>query len=78
MEMQVSPTVSSIRERLEGHPHFRGRCGLVQIEPIGDSVVISGRLPTYYLKQLLQEAVRLNPGVERIDNQVEVLWPRSY
>ena len=74
MEMQMSPMVSQIRERLEGHPHFRGRCGLLQIQSNGDSVVISGRVPTYYLKQLLQEAVRLIPGVQRIDNQVEVLW----
>jgi hypothetical protein len=77
MEMQVSPTVSLIRKRLERHPHFRGRCGLLQIECAGDSVVISGRLPTYYLKQLLQETVRLTPGVERIDNQIEVLWSES-
>jgi hypothetical protein len=66
--------VSLIRERLESHPHFRGRCDLLQIESGGDSVVISGRLPTYYLKQLLQESIRLIPAVERIDNRVEVLW----
>ena len=76
MEMQARPTVSLIRERLERHPHFRGRFGLLQIESIGDSIVVSGRVPTYYLKQLLQEVVRLTPGVERIDNQVEVL--RAY
>ena len=75
MEMQVTSVVSLIRERLERHPHFRGRSGLLQIESIGKSVVVSGRVPTYYLKQLLQEAVRLTPGVERIDNQVEVLLP---
>ncbi len=77
MESQVSPTVSLIRERLEDHPHFRGRCGLLQIESSGDSVVVSGRLPTYYLKQLVQECIRLIPGVERIDNRVEVLWSGS-
>ena len=74
VQMQVSPTVSLVRERLEGHPHFRGRCGLLQFESLGDSIVISGRLPTYYLKQLLQETVKRTPGVEQIDNQVEVLW----
>ena len=74
MKMQVSQTVSLIRERLDGHPHFRGRCDLLQVESIDGSIVISGRLPTYYLKQLLQEAVRLTPGVERIKNQVEVPW----
>ena len=55
MALQVSPMVSLIRERLEEHPHFRGRTCLLQIESVGTSVVVSGRLPTYYLKQLLQE-----------------------
>ncbi len=39
---------------------------------IGDSVVVSGRVPTYYLKQLLQEAIRAIPDVAHIDNCVDV------
>jgi hypothetical protein len=66
--------VSRIRERLETHPHFRGRTQLLKIEAVGGSVVLSGRLPTYYLKQLLQEAVRAIPDVERIDNCVDVIF----
>jgi uncharacterized RmlC-like cupin family protein len=64
--------ILSIRDRLEEHPHFRGRASQLQIEVIGDAVVLSGRLPTYYLKQLLQEAVKKIPDVIRIDNRVEV------
>lgn len=73
----VPPDVvaSLIRERLEEHPHFRGRISMLQIESIGGSVVLSGRLPTYYLKQLLQEAVRRVPDVKHIDNRVEVTFP---
>ena len=76
MDVQVNPMASLIRERLEEHPHFRGRTRLLKIESIGGCVVVSGRLPSYHLKQLLQEAIRLIPDVEEIDNQVEVVWPR--
>ncbi len=64
-----------IRQRLEEHPHFRGRTWLLRIESNGESVVLAGRVPSFYLKQLLQEAISLIPDVENIDNQVDVLWP---
>jgi hypothetical protein len=39
-----------------------------------DSVlVLRGRLPTYYLKQRAQEVVAGLAGVERIDNQIQVV-----
>ena len=72
MHVETDSKVSRVRERLEDHPHFRGRTHLLQIEVIGGSVVVSGRVPTYYLKQLLQEAIRAIPDVEHIDNCVDV------
>jgi hypothetical protein len=72
-ELPSSAIVSSIRERLEQHPHFRGRTSLLTIESISGSIVVSGRLPSYYLKQLLQEAIRDIPDVANIDNHVEVV-----
>ena len=39
---------------------------------IGDSVVVSGCVATYYLKQLLQEAIQAIPDFARIDNCVDV------
>jgi hypothetical protein len=69
--------VSLIRGRLDEHPHFRGRACLLQIEKVGESIVLSGRLPSYYLKQLLQEAVKAIPDVASIDNRVDVVWPTS-
>jgi hypothetical protein len=67
--------VISIRERLEQCPHFRGRTSLVTIELIEETLVLSGRLPSHYLKQLLQEAIKGILGVVTIDNQVDVVWP---
>ena len=74
MHVDTDSKVSRIRERLEDHPHFRGRTQLLKIEEIGRSIVLSGRLPTYHLKQLLQEAVKAIPDVEHIDNCVDVAY----
>lgn len=38
-------------------------------------LVLRGFLPTYYLKQVAQEVVSGLEGVERIDNQIEVMTP---
>jgi len=57
-ELPNRAIVSAIRERLEQHSHFRGRTSLLKIESIHGSIVLSGRLPSYYLKQLLQEAIK--------------------
>jgi len=61
------------RYYLENHPHFRGRVNEVAIEHDGRTLVLSGRLPTFYLKQLVQEAVRHVPGVQRVRNSIDVV-----
>jgi osmotically-inducible protein OsmY len=69
-----SHDLSSIaRQFLERHPHFRGRVGDVKIEQQGRSLMLTGRLPTFYLKQLVQEAVRHVPGVQHVYNQIDVV-----
>ena len=40
-------------------------------------LVLRGCLPSYYLKQIAQEAVAALEGVERIDNQIQVVTPAS-
>jgi osmotically-inducible protein OsmY len=37
--------------------------------------VLQGCVPTYYLKLVAQEVVRQLEGVERIDNQIQVVAP---
>lgn len=65
--------VLSARDHLERHPHFRGRLGDVAIEQDGRNLFLSGRLPTFYLKQLVQEAVRHVPGVQFVYNEIDVV-----
>lgn len=61
------------RDYLEHHPHFRGRLNDVSIDHEGRTLILSGRLPSFYLKQLLQEAVRHVPGVRTVRNQIDVV-----
>jgi hypothetical protein len=64
---------SLARQQLERHPHFRGRLGGVSIKHEGRNIYLSGRLPTFYLKQLVQEAVRHLPGVDFVYNEIDVV-----
>jgi hypothetical protein len=64
---------SLARDHLEQHPHFRGRLAGLRIEHRGRTLFLSGRLPSFYLKQLVQEAVRYLPGVGQIRNEIDVV-----
>ena len=61
------------RDYLEHHPHFRGRINDVSIDHDGRTLLLTGRLPTFYLKQLVQEAVRHVPGVQQVRNLIDVV-----
>jgi len=43
----------------------------------GGVLVLRGCLPSYYLKQVAQEAVVRLEGVQAIDNQIQVVPPAS-
>lgn len=59
------------RQRLEFHPHFRGHASAVAIRYERDVLILSGRVPSFYLKQLVQEVLRdLAPGIQ---NDVDVV-----
>ena len=55
--------------------------GYAQLRRIGISyhdgcVVLQGRVPTYFLKQLAQSVASSRPGVQVVDNEIEVVCPR--
>ena len=60
---------------LHQHPHFHGRTCWVKVhfEPTDRSLRLEGCLPSFYLKQLAQEALRDLKGIERIDNRISIL-----
>jgi osmotically-inducible protein OsmY len=64
-----------LAEHVERILHETGRGPLREIEvTVRDRVVVlAGRVPTYYLKQLAQAAAQAVPGIDQIHNDLEVL-----
>jgi osmotically-inducible protein OsmY len=76
VELEDQANLSEMaRHLLANHPHFRGRVDDVAIDHEGRTLLLFGKLPTFYLKQLVQEAVRQVPGVQRIENHIDVASP---
>ena len=71
-QRHYSAVADRARALLAQHPHFRGRSDAFEFECVGDVLVICGCVPTYYLKQLLQDALKQLPCIQRIDNRVDV------
>lgn len=64
--------VDRATELLENHPHFRGRHQSVYCEHSRGALLLQGTVPSYYLKQLAQEAIRDLVDVIKIVNQIRV------
>lgn len=61
------------REALERQPAFAGRSRDIQIQVRGGRVVLSGRVPSFYLKQLAQAAVSHTPAPRGVENHLDVV-----
>ena len=61
------------RQELDRHCHFRGHVDGFQFEHHDGVLTVRGRVPSFYLKQLLQTVLKRVDGVERINNQVDVV-----
>jgi osmotically-inducible protein OsmY len=65
--------VGAIRQALDTTSH--GWLHLVAVVTEGDVVVLRGRVPSFYLKQIAQEAVLAVPDVGVLRNKLEVRVP---
>lgn len=63
----------SAHQKVSQHLHFRGRAGNYEFVHHNGVLTVRGRVPSFYLKQLLQHALRDLEGVRSIDNQVDVV-----
>jgi hypothetical protein len=61
------------RQALERHVHFRGRSDGFTFDCRGDVLIVRGRVPSFYLKQVLENVLKQIDGVRRVDNQVDVV-----
>ena len=57
---------------LSQHVHFRGYLDCLEIDCREEKLIVNGKLPSFYLKQILQTILRDVPGVRQIDNRVNV------
>ncbi len=62
---------------LSQHDHFRYHLDSIFIDYQKGRLIITGRLPSFYLKQMLQTVLRTLPEVQQIDNRVDVVSSRG-
>lgn len=72
-EVMASQVVSQARVQLDNSDHFRCHCDSIDIEYEKGRLLLAGRLPSFYLKQVLQTVLRGLPGVRQIENRVDVV-----
>lgn len=61
-----------IRKRFCSSPYHHLQ--LVRCHCQGGVVLLTGVLPSFFMKQMAQESIRHIAGVMKIDNQVEVIY----
>jgi osmotically-inducible protein OsmY len=66
------------REILQKHPHFHGHSDWVHCRCRRGCLRLEGKLPSWYLKQLAQEAVQGLNGVQRLSNRIKVASPSGH
>ena len=79
-EVQIPPPVVRVPDVAERAETELRRNSYVALKNVAcefrDGVLIlNGCLPTYYLKQVAQEAVARLDGIARIENRIEVVSP---
>ena len=69
-----STLIEDTEKEIERQLHFTQHAALRHVGYRIDegTVVLYGRVPSYYLKQLAQVKVTGLPGVERVENRIEV------
>ena len=62
-----------VRRRLAESCYFSCRPKQIECEYRDGVLTLRGRVPSFYLKQMAQTVLKEINGVERIDNQVDVV-----
>lgn len=68
--------VSTARQRLSGKCPYVLYFEKISLDYADGILTLRGQLPSFYLKQMLQEHLRGMENTARIDNQVRVVSPR--
>ncbi len=65
--------VRAAERRIASHSHFAPHPHAVNVSYESGRLILTGRLPSFYLKQVLQKLLEDLPGVTEIDNQTDVV-----
>ena len=71
-QFDANALVQRLDSAINGNPHLSGHQVFCSEE--GGTVILQGRVRSYYQKQMAQEALRNLEGVQRIVNDLEVDW----
>jgi osmotically-inducible protein OsmY len=71
-QLDAMALVQRLDSAIKGNPHLSGHQVFCSEE--GGTVILQGRVRSYYQKQMAQEALRNLEGVERIVNDLQVDW----
>jgi hypothetical protein len=71
----LGDVTQEVRSLLANHPHFRGRANTFEFYECDQVLHVRGQVPSFYLKQVLQTALRDVNGIRRVDNRVDVVCP---
>ena len=69
---KVDPLVEAARARIREVPHLTMQ--RIWCECQAGRLFLRGQVPSFYLKQLAQEAVASLEGIRSIANEIEVVW----
>ncbi len=67
-----TPLKNQVLVALKQNPHLARRN--LRFETEDGRVTLRGVVPTFYQKQMAQEAVRYIDGVDEVANELEVSW----
>lgn len=71
-EWHPSDFPENVNAEIRDSGALRSYANAIHVEMDDGTLTLSGKLPSYYLKQMLQTVVQHVPGVLHIRNQVEV------
>ena len=63
---------AAVKARIQSHAHLRGQ--RIWCEFDGSNLFLRGQVPSFFFKQLAQEAVLNLGSVRQVVNEIEVVW----
>jgi hypothetical protein len=70
----VETLAQKAQKLIANQPYFKGASYPITVENFERVLLVTGRVPSFYLKQVLQTELARLDGVERVENQVEVSY----